>query len=59
MGIDFKNDNTEFLVKCILQLKTEKESLEKDKDDKSTQRLNDINSKLETLTKRDEELTAN
>ena len=43
----------------IINLKTEKASLEKDKDDKSTQRLNDINSKLETLTKRDEELTAN
>lgn len=25
MGIDFKNENTEFLVKCILQLKDEKE----------------------------------
>lgn len=25
MGIDFKNDNTEFLVKCILQLKNEDE----------------------------------
>lgn len=25
MGIDFKNENTEFLVKCIMQLKTEKE----------------------------------
>ena len=25
MGIEFKNDNTEFLVKCIMQLKTEKE----------------------------------
>ena len=25
MGIEFKNENTEFLVKCIMQLKTEKE----------------------------------
>ncbi|MBQ4571924.1 MAG: TrpR-like protein, YerC/YecD [Clostridia bacterium] len=25
MGIDFKNENTEFLVKCILQLRNEKE----------------------------------
>ncbi len=25
MGIDFKNENTEFLVQCILQLKDEKE----------------------------------
>ena len=25
MDIEFKNENTEFLVKCIMQLKTEKE----------------------------------
>ena len=25
MGIEFKNDNTEFLVKCIMQLKNEEE----------------------------------
>ena len=25
MGIDFKNENTDFLVKCIMQLKSEKE----------------------------------
>ena len=25
MGIEFKNENTEFLVKCIMQLKTEEE----------------------------------
>ena len=25
MGIDFKNENTEFLVKCIMQLRDEKE----------------------------------
>ena len=25
MGIDFKNENTEFLVKCILQLRDKKE----------------------------------
>ena len=25
MGIDFKNENTDFLVKCIMQLKSEEE----------------------------------
>ncbi len=25
MGIEFKNENTEFLIKCIMQLKTEEE----------------------------------
>ena len=25
MGIDFRNDNTDFLVKCIMELKSEDE----------------------------------
>ena len=25
MGIDFKNENTDFLVKCIMQFKSEEE----------------------------------
>lgn len=42
----------------IINLKTEKASLEKDNAEKSLERLNEINDKLDVLTKKDEELSS-
>lgn len=42
----------------IINLKTEKASLEKDKDEKSIERLSEIESKLSNLVEQDEKLTA-